>query len=335
MKNILIITSLLFFTYTSLYAQKTEPVKLTGSVKDVQEGTIYLQKFNNKIFNPIDSAKIINGNFEFKSSIVLPELYGLTLNKERTPFYVFLDNNPIVIELDTTTYYKNTKVQGSIPHTRYEDFKTRSSALKIEDFIKEDPSSIVTAYVLYRNFSYRLSPVKIRENIQTLDASLQNTQYVKILAKLANTMETVLPGNIAPDFVSTTPEGISKRFSDQIGKNYILLDFWAAWCGPCRRDNPNVVAAYQKYKDRGFTVYGVSLDKDKESWVKAIEEDELDWHQVSDLKFWNSDAAALYGVRSIPSNFLIDLNGEIIARDIKGDELQEKLEEIFSVKNRN
>lgn len=333
MIKIKLIITLLLFATVSLYAQEKRTVNLTGSVNGVQEGYIYLQKFNNKIFDLVDSARIENGKFEFKSSIILPELYGLTLNKERSPFYIFLESNPINVQLDTAAYYKNTIVEGSLAQKRYEDFKTRPSDLKIEDFIEEDPSSIVTAYVLYRNFSYRLSPEEIRENVKALDSSLESTQYVHVLKNLANTIETVLPGNIAPDFVSTSPEGITKRFSDQIGKNYILLDFWAAWCGPCRRDNPNVVAAYKKYKDRGFTVYGVSLDKSKESWVKAIQDDELDWQQVSDLKFWNSDAAALYGVRSIPSNFLIAPNGEIIARNIRGEDLQEKLEELLSLKS--
>jgi len=129
--------------------------------------------------------------------------------------------------------------------------------------------------------------------------------------------------------VSKDPNGNTVRFSDHLGKGYVLLDFWAAWCGPCRRENPNVVAAFQKYKNKGFTVFGVSLDKDKASWVKAIKDDGLDWAQVSDLAFWDTEAAALYGVRFIPSNLLIDEHGVIVARNIKGEELQEKLKEIY------
>ena len=330
MKKTITFFATIFLLFGNVYAQNLSPLKLSGTIKDVQDGKIYLQQFNNKIFDTIDSAIIENGKFQFSKTVQLPELYGITLDKNKTPFYIFLENAPISIALDTASYYKNTVIKGSKSQIRYEDFRTRPVDLKIEDFIQEDPSSIVSAYVLYRNFSYRLSPEEIIANVNRLDNTLQTTQYVTVLNDLAKTMETVLPGKKAPDFISTTPTGAIDRFSDHLGKGYILLDFWAAWCGPCRRENPNVVAAFQKYKDRGFTVYGVSLDRDKDSWLKAIEDDKLTWPHVSDLTFWNSKAAAIYGVRAIPSNFLIAPNGEIVARNLKGEDLHKKLEELLS-----
>lgn len=138
-------------------------------------------------------------------------------------------------------------------------------------------------------------------------------------------------GDKAPELEYLSPEGESIALSSLEGK-YVLIDFWAAWCGPCRRENPNVVESYKKFKDKefkngeGFTVYGVSLDKNKASWVKAIEDDGLIWpYQVSDLKGWNSEGAAKYGVRAIPSNFLIDGDGIIVAKNLRGDRLDTEL----------
>src|SRR5690606_31430035 len=122
------------------------------------------------------------------------------------------------------------------------------------------------------------------------------------------------------------------KLSDHKGK-YLLVDFWASWCGPCRRENPNLVKAWQKYKDKGFDVFGVSLDRKKENWVKAIKDDQLTWTQVSDLKFWNSEAAKLYGVRAIPSNVLLSPDGTIIAKNLTGEALHSKLEQLLGSKN--
>jgi len=135
-------------------------------------------------------------------------------------------------------------------------------------------------------------------------------------------------GATAPDINLPTPDGNKVALSSFKGK-YVLLDFWASWCGPCRHENPNVVAAFQKYKGKNFTVFSVSLDNNKDKWQEAIKHDNLTWTHVSDLKGWESGAAAMYGVQSIPANFLVDPSGKIIARDLRGDDLEAKLQEVL------
>ncbi len=137
-----------------------------------------------------------------------------------------------------------------------------------------------------------------------------------------------MPGAVAPDFEGVTPEGDTLRLSDLRGK-VVLIDFWASWCGPCRRENPHVVRAYQKYKDKGFDIIGVSLDRDRNRWLAAIESDGLTWHHVSDLKGWQSAIAGLYGVRSIPHAVLLDREGRIVAIKLRGPQLEQHLERLL------
>jgi peroxiredoxin len=135
-------------------------------------------------------------------------------------------------------------------------------------------------------------------------------------------------GTMAPDVTLTSADGKEVSISSFKGK-YVLVDFWASWCGPCRRENPNVVKAYNNFKGKNFTILGISLDDDRSKWLAAIEKDQLTWTHISDLKGWESMAARTYGVQSIPANFLLGPDGKIIARDLRAEELQAKLEEVL------
>ncbi|MFK7845306.1 MAG: peroxiredoxin family protein [Rhodothermales bacterium] len=155
-----------------------------------------------------------------------------------------------------------------------------------------------------------------------------NPNLVANLKKEAGRMASTTIGAVAPEIEMPTPEGKSMKLSDLRGK-IVLIDFWASWCGPCRRENPNVKRVYAKYKNKGFEILGVSLDKSKDRWVKAIAQDDLPWPHVSDLKQWKNEAAKLYGVSSIPYTVLLDREGKIIATKLRGPALEAKLAEVF------
>lgn len=162
----------------------------------------------------------------------------------------------------------------------------------------------------------------VKEVAKQFDAFAQNQQQ-------GPQMQQGLPvGTMAPEITMDDPDGKSFSLSALRGK-YVLVDFWASWCGPCRAENPNVVNAYQQYKNKNFTVLGVSLDQSKSNWLKAIKDDKLDWKQISDLKFWESAAVPLYQIQGIPYNVLIDPQGKIIASELRGPALEAKLAEVL------
>ncbi len=170
--------------------------------------------------------------------------------------------------------------------------------------------------------------VKVAEKLK---ADWSSYQQAENFINFVDQMRLLAVGQPAPEISLPNPEGKIVPLSSMKGQ-YVLVDFWAKWCGPCRKENPNVVAAYQKYKDKGFTVYGVSLDRSREDWLQAIEEDNLTWTHVSDLKYWQSEAAKTYNITGIPFSLLLDPNGIIVAKNLRGAALHQKLAEIFSGK---
>jgi peroxiredoxin len=303
---------------------------LNGTVANVTSGVVYLQKLDNKTFRVVDSAVVKDGAFRLAPNVELPEVYGLTLDGARGQQLVFLEQGNITVSLDSASRYRNTTVAGSSLHDLYVEYRKQGDSLKIDTFIVAHPASLVSAYALFRDFSWRLSAEEILANIALLDSSLWSTSYVKSLQELAATLQTVSVGKPAPDFTASDTAGNPISLASRIGKGYLLLEFWASWCPDCRRENPGIVKAYNRYKGKGLDILAVSLDRDKKPWVNAIAKDQLAWTQVSDLKRWDSGPAALYGVRSIPANVLIDKSGFIIARNLYGEALEGFLQTLYA-----
>lgn len=160
---------------------------------------------------------------------------------------------------------------------------------------------------------------------ETKDADIVEAESSTVNKSQPKSNDIIVPDFTAND-VNDKPITLSNFYK---GKKIVLIDFWASWCGPCRRENPNVVAAYEKYHNKGFEIISVSLDKTKDAWLAAIKEDKLNWTHVSELKYWSSEIAANYGVQSIPTNFLIDGNGKLVAAELHGIELEIKLKELL------
>ncbi|MDB5139045.1 MAG: hypothetical protein JWR12_961 [Mucilaginibacter sp.] len=222
----------------------------------------------------------------------------------------------------------SAEFQNTIIQKQKELQAEQKVALKI--FIASNPDSYLSLLALYSVGGPSPDPTELDPLYNSLSERLKNTETAKIFKNALDGLRITAIGATAPDFSQADVNGVPVKLSSFRGK-YVLIDFWASWCGPCREENPNVVKAYNKYKEKNFTILGVSLDKmeGKDNWLSAIKSDGLSWTQVSDLKFWNNEVAALYKVTAIPSNFLIDPNGKIVAKDLRGDDLENKLKQLL------
>lgn len=294
-------------------------------------GKVYLNAFEGKQPIKIDSTEAVNGKFKFKGSLPQAQLASLENENGETVTIFFLDNADINIAINETG--DGIAVTGSPATDLYMDLTSKKSTGEALEAIEANLDSPVSAYVFFRNISYKLSVAEIESLIAKFPADIAASSYIRILKSRVESMKLSEVGQQYRDIALPNPDGEIIKLSTLIEEgNYVLLDFWASWCPPCRAENPHVVEAYNEFKDKNFTVYGVSLDKPngKEDWVKAIESDGLNWSNVSDLKHWNCAPAAMYGVSSIPSNFLISPDGVIVGKNLRGEALTKKLDELLS-----
>ena len=301
---------------------------INGVVENMPDGKIYLKSFRNKMFFDVDTAEIKDGKFTFKGEVDQPLLYGLATEDMNYPVQLFVENT--IMDVTIGNDGETIIVQNSPVNVIFQENQSKvfENGFDIDSLISKYPDSPAAAFYLYRYFTYQLPLDQLKTTRSKISPALANCPYVKDLDGIIGQLENVQIGKTAPEFSLPDTAGVAVSLSDFRGK-YILLDFWASWCPPCRAEMPNLVKAYKDYKDKGFDIIGISLDSKADAWAKGVKDLNITWTQLSDLKGWQNSGAALYGVNSIPHTVLVDKDGTIIAKNLHGQELEDKIKEVL------
>ncbi len=358
------IVCLLLLAPLMALAQKNPSFTINGKLEGYPDSTT-IRLVKNGENTELASAILKKSVFKLKGSVEEPVLCFLFIGNEPRPVEVYVENTAIIFTGNKATPDKYT-IEGSASHKDFDQFvkefiplaqqlSSLSSVINnsmpgpdrdslmvthtnmqsavqksIDKMVQEKPRSVVTAFVLSATYAFNEDPKQLEARFNQLHPSVKVTAAGQQIATTIADSKIGAIGSLATDFTQTDTSGTLVSLSSFRGK-YVLLDFWASWCGPCRQENPNVVENFKKFNAKNFTVLGVSLDRpgQKDRWVEAIHEDNLTWTHVSDLQFWNNAAARLYKIQSIPQNYLLDPEGKIVAKNLRGPALEAKLCELL------
>ena len=327
-------------------AETAAEFNINGTVTGFNEGAT-VELLNGQTGATELSTTLKAGRFSFKGKMERPEFKIVLFNRQQPYITVFLDNSNVTITGDKASIDKS-KVIGSPSHTAFEQFNNslepyqsvfapdgdydsvmHAKAMNlIHDFVTTHKDSYITPLAVIRYNQIAEDVLKTEELYNILDPKIKVTAMGQYIAQQIAEGKTNGNGTLLPDFSQPDTSGKAVSLSSLRG-NYVLVDFWASWCGPCRQENPNLVAAFNKYKSKKFTVLGVSLDKAKEAWIDAIHMDGLAWTHISDLQGWQNSVAQQFQIFNIPQNFLLDPEGKVIGKNLRGPALERKLARVL------
>ena len=334
--------------------------KVTGTVEGMPDGKAIIATVNGSTLDTLAKADVKSGSFEFTGNVSEPTGAYIMVIGQRGAIPFMLENANITISagqagltvtgsegqkiydqfmaINATAQQEAMKLQQEFQAANGDQAKIQAiqeayaklmtdAQAKEAELLKANPDSYVSAFVIASGMG-QMEYEQLKERYNLLGENAKASAQGKAIAAQIAKLESTAIGQIAPNFTITTPEGESISLYDIKGK-VKLIDFWASWCGPCRGENPHVVEIYKEYHPKGLEIFGVSLDNNKEAWVKAIADDGLVWKHGSDLKGWQSAPAQLYSVSGIPHTVLLDENNKIIAKNLRGDELKQKIAELL------